>query len=48
MSLQFTGSLKPLLEMLAVSEVSELIRREPSLDELFISLYGENQVPTVT
>ncbi|MDA8080281.1 MAG: ABC transporter ATP-binding protein [Actinomycetota bacterium] len=46
-SLQFTGSLKPLLEMLAASEVSELVSREPSLEELFISLYGDHQVPKV-
>ena len=47
-SFQFTGLLKPLLEMLAASEVTELVSREPSLEELFISLYGDHQVPKVT
>ncbi|TAN24848.1 MAG: ABC transporter ATP-binding protein [Actinomycetota bacterium] len=44
-SLQLTGPVKPLLEALAASEITELVSREPSLEELFLSLYGEGQLP---
>jgi len=39
--LQVRGSIAPLLKVLATSEVSELLSREPSLEELFLALYGE-------
>ncbi len=39
--LQIRGSIGPLLKVLATSEVSELLSREPSLEELFLALYGE-------
>lgn len=43
--LQLTGPVNPLLEVLAASEIAELVSREPSLEELFLSLYGESQLP---
>ena len=46
--LQLTGPVKPLLEVLAASEIAELVSREPSLEELFLSLYGESQLPKAT
>ena len=42
--LQLVGPVKPLLEVLAAFNVSELISREPSLEELFLSLYGEGDL----
>ena len=38
--LQLRGSIAPLLKVLATSEVTELLSREPSLEELFLALYG--------
>ena len=40
-SLQLSGPVKPLLEVLSRYEVNRLTSREPSLEELFLSLYGE-------
>lgn len=37
---QVRGGMGPLLEVLAASEVRELLSREPSLDELFLAHYG--------
>ena len=37
---QVHGSLQPLLQVLAASGVHELLSREPSLEELFLSHYG--------
>jgi ABC-2 type transport system ATP-binding protein len=39
--LEVSGSIKPLLKVLAVSDVSEFLSREPSLEELFLGLYGD-------
>jgi ABC-2 type transport system ATP-binding protein len=35
------GSVEPLLKVLADAGVTELLSREPSLEELFLALYGE-------
>jgi len=37
---QVRGSIEPLLKVLAVAGVTELLSREPSLEELFLALYG--------
>jgi ABC-2 type transport system ATP-binding protein len=37
---QVRGSIEPLLKVLAASGVRELLSREPSLEELFLALYG--------
>jgi len=37
---QVQGSVAPLLKVLASSEVTKLLSREPSLEELFVALYG--------
>jgi ABC-2 type transport system ATP-binding protein len=39
--LEVKGAIKPLLKVLADSDVSELLIREPSLEELFLGLYGD-------
>lgn len=39
---QVQGSVEPLLKVLAISGVHELLSREPSLEELFLSHYGED------
>ena len=46
-TLQVRGPMGPLLRVLAASGVNELRSREPSLEELFLTLYGEgdDQVP---
>ena len=36
------GSVEPLLKVLAQAGVTELLSREPSLEELFLALYGAN------
>jgi len=41
-SLQVRGSMAPLLQVLAGAGVHQLRSREPSLEELFLSLYGEH------
>jgi ABC-2 type transport system ATP-binding protein len=41
--LEVSGSIKPLLKVLAVSDVSEFLSREPSLEELFLGLYGDHR-----
>jgi ABC-2 type transport system ATP-binding protein len=38
---QVRGSIEPLLKVLAAAGVEELLSREPSLEELFLALYGE-------
>jgi ABC-2 type transport system ATP-binding protein len=37
---QVRGSVEPLLKVLAAAGVTELLSREPSLEELFLALYG--------
>jgi ABC-2 type transport system ATP-binding protein len=37
---QVRGSIHPLLRALADADVTELVSREPSLEELFLALYG--------
>ena len=39
---QVRGSVEPLLKVLAQAGVTELLSREPSLEELFLALYGAN------
>ena len=36
------GSIEPLLKVLAGAGVTELLSREPSLEELFLAQYGEH------
>jgi len=38
--LQVHGSVEPLLERLAAARVTQLLSREPSLEELFLAQYG--------
>jgi len=38
---QVRGPVEPLLKVLAAAEVSQLLSREPSLEELFLAQYGE-------
>jgi ABC-2 type transport system ATP-binding protein len=38
---QVRGSVEPLLRVLAGAGVTELLSREPSLEELFLALYGK-------
>lgn len=40
---QVRGSVEPLLGRLAESHVTQLLSREPSLEELFLARYGEKQ-----
>jgi ABC-2 type transport system ATP-binding protein len=40
---QVHGSITPLLEVLTPAKPKSLLSREPSLEELFLSLYGEEQ-----
>ncbi len=42
---QVRGSIEPLLKVLAASGVSELLSHEPSLEELFLALYGGDGTP---
>ena len=42
--LQVNGPIQPLLKILAASNVSELLSREPSLEELFLALYGDGEL----
>jgi ABC-2 type transport system ATP-binding protein len=44
--LEVAGSIDPLLKALEGHEVRGLLSREPSLEELFLSLYGGEQSPT--
>ncbi|MDQ1370909.1 MAG: polyether ionophore transport system ATP-binding protein, partial [Acidimicrobiaceae bacterium] len=37
---QVTGSIEPLLQVLAARGVRRLVSREPSLEELFVAHYG--------
>lgn len=50
--LEVTGPIAPLLQVLAGYRVTKLLSREPSLEELFLSLYGEpdgsSRPPAVT
>jgi ABC-2 type transport system ATP-binding protein len=43
--LEVAGSIDPLLKELGQHKVRQLISREPSLEELFLSLYGEQKAP---
>ncbi len=40
---QVRGPIEPLLAVLATSGVTELLSREPSLEELFLALYGDDR-----
>ncbi len=40
-NLQVSGSMEPLLQVLAAAGVRQLRSREPSLEELFLTLYGD-------
>jgi ABC-2 type transport system ATP-binding protein len=37
---QVRGSIEPLVKVLAAAGVTELLSREPSLEELFLAQYG--------
>ena len=39
--LEVSGSMEPLLQVLAGYRVTKLLSREPSLEELFLALYGD-------
>jgi ABC-2 type transport system ATP-binding protein len=41
--LEVSGSVEPLLKVLAGCHVTKLLSREPSLEELFLALYGEQE-----
>jgi ABC-2 type transport system ATP-binding protein len=41
---QVHGSIEPLLRRLAATDVKKLVSREPSLEELFLGLYGDKEV----
>ncbi len=43
--LQVHGSVEPLLERLAAARVTQLLSREPSLEELFLAQYGAEPAP---
>lgn len=45
---QVHGSIEPLLRRLAATEVTKLTSREPSLEELFLSLYGGTPTTAAT
>ena len=38
------GDITPLLSALAAAKPKTLLSREPSLEELFLSLYGDSEV----
>ena len=40
---QVRGSVEPLLRVLSTAGVTKLLSREPSLEELFLALYGDNR-----
>jgi ABC-2 type transport system ATP-binding protein len=40
--MEVSGPIDPLLKALATNDVRELLSREPSLEELFLSLYGDH------
>jgi len=42
---QVTGSVEPLVRALAAAGVTQLLSREPSLEELFLAQYGEGDDP---
>jgi len=44
--LQMRGSVEPLLERLTAARVTQLLSREPSLEELFLAQYGGEPVAT--
>jgi ABC-2 type transport system ATP-binding protein len=43
LSCQVRGSMHPILEVLTKAGASKLLSREPSLDELFLSIYGSDE-----
>jgi ABC-2 type transport system ATP-binding protein len=45
--LQVHGSFEPLMERLTAAGVTQLLSREPSLEELFLAQYGVDHVATV-
>ncbi|HEX8763145.1 MAG TPA: ABC transporter ATP-binding protein [Candidatus Saccharimonadales bacterium] len=45
---QVRGPITPLLQVLTPAKPKSLLSREPSLEELFLSLYGEEQASQVT
>jgi ABC-2 type transport system ATP-binding protein len=45
--LEVAGSVDPLLKELGQHKVRALLSREPSLEELFLSLYGEQKTDEV-
>ena len=46
--IEAAGSIDPLLKALESYEVTQLLSREPSLEELFLSLYGESESVTTS
>ncbi|MFD8250762.1 hypothetical protein ACFV2O_36805, partial [Nocardia sp. NPDC059691] len=44
--LRVQGSVEPLLQRLTAARVTQLLSREPSLEELFLARYGDE--PTLT
>jgi ABC-2 type transport system ATP-binding protein len=41
---QIRGPIEPFLKVVTVAGVTELLSREPSLEELFLSLYGDEEI----
>jgi len=41
---QVHGSIEPLLHRLAATDIVKLTSREPTLEELFLSLYGDTEI----
>jgi ABC-2 type transport system ATP-binding protein len=41
---QVRGTIEPLLKVLVGAGVTELLSREPSLEELFLALYGADEL----
>jgi ABC-2 type transport system ATP-binding protein len=44
LSCQVRGSIEPLLSVLSAAHPKTLLSREPSLEELFLSIYGDGEV----
>ncbi len=44
--MQVRGDIEPLLKVLAAAGVKGLLSREPSLEELFLAIYGADQSQT--
>lgn len=41
---QVQGTMAPLIKALAVANATKILSREPSLEELFLSIYGEEEI----